>query len=381
MSRATALCAITCAVALGSPVRVAAAPDLGKEEAPDAAPPDAAPTPTPAPTDASPIADGVRPDAEIVEEFDRHWNEGRRLFGRKEYARAAEEFERAYAAVPAADALYNAIVSYAEDGDLVAAASAAQRYVALLPCDGNIDPIRCASRSGEVAAMYEDLKGRVVSLELDVSAGVTLREIRINGRIVSPKSFPIFVEAGTVDIELVGSEPGQRVVREPKVRPGETYIVRATPFRAVVEPDGKKDDPVVPPKRERNTKALKGVFWGGVGFTVASGAALTAMAVLARQWSREFERVNGMESQGCFDDMQLPNADGCAEGYPHDAEQKARQYSTATNALIGVTAGLAMITTIVGVFAFSKPRQRGGNQRASTRVRVRPSGAGVTLSF
>ncbi len=374
MSRAAALCAVACAVTLGSPARVAAAPDLGREEAPGVAPPDSTPS-TPAETssaDASPIADGVRPDAEIFDEFDRHWNEGRRLFGRKDFARAAVEFERAYAAVPAADALYNVVVSYAEDGDLVAAAGAAQRYVALTPCDGNGDPIRCASRSDEVAAMYQDLKGRVVELSLDVSVGVTLREIRINGRIVSPKSFPIFVEAGTVDIELVGSEPGQRVVHDPKLRPGEKYIVRATPFRAVVEPDGEKDDVVVPPRRERNYKALKGAFWGGVGFTAAAGVSLAVVGGLTPWAKKEFERNNGMEEQ--CDPMSC-------EPYPEDADDRYRAMQLSTNILIGVTAGLAMITTIVGVFAFSKPRQRGGNQRASTRVRLRPSGAGLTLSF
>jgi hypothetical protein len=377
MSRATALCAVACAVALGSPARVGAAPDLGKEEAPGVAPPDAAPSTTaPQSAEASPIADGVRPDDKIFEEFDRHWNEGRRLFGRKEFARAAVEFERAYAAVPAADALYNVVISYAEDGDLVAAATAAQRYVALAPCDSNVDPIRCASRSDEVATMYTDLKGRVVELSLDVSAGVTLREIRINGRIVAPKSFPIYVEAGTVEIELVGSEPGQRVVREPKLRPGETYVVRATPFRAVIEPTGEKQ-PVATPKRERNTKALKGAFWGGVGFTVASGAALTVTAILARQWGREFERTNGMEEQ-CTDGMQMPVP---CDPYPDRAEKRYHQMQLSTNVLIGVTAGLATVTAIIGVFAFSKPRQRAGNQRASTRVELRPSGAGLTLSF
>lgn len=379
MSRAAALCAVACAVTLGSPARVAAAPDLGREEAPGVAPPDSAPSTPPvetSPTDASPIADGVRPDAEIFDEFDRHWNEGRRLFGRKDFARAAVEFERAYAAVPAADALYNVVISYAEDGDLVAAAGAAQRYVALTPCDANSDPIRCASRSDEVAAMYQDLKGRVVELSLDVSAGVTLREIRINGRIVSPKSFPIFVEAGTVDIELVGSEPGQRVVREPKLRPGEKYIVRATPFRAVVEPDGKKDDVVVPPKRERNYKALRITFYTGVGLTIASGAAVTTMALLTRSAKREFESYN--DSQCVTDPM---TGETMCDPYGHSLEKRFHRYQIATNVLIGVTAGAALVTAIVGVFAFSKPRQRGGNQRASTRVRLRPSGAGLTLSF
>jgi hypothetical protein len=375
MSRATALCAVACAVALGSPARAAAAPDLGKEEAPGVAPPDAAPSTTPPQSaEASPIADGVRPDDKIFEEFDRHWNEGRRLFGRKEFARAAIEFERAYAAVPAADALYNVVISYAEDGDLVAAATAAQRYVALAPCDGNADPIRCASRSDEVAAMYTDLKGRVVELSLDVSAGVTLREIRINGRIVAPKSFPIYVEAGTVEIELVGSEPGQRDVREPKLRPGETFVVRATPFGAVVVPAGEKQ--IEEPKRERNTKALKGAFYGGLGFTVASGAALTTMALLTRSAKSEFESYNGGQ---CVTDPMTGETD--CDPYGHKLETRFQRYQISTNVLIGVTAGFALVTAIVGVFAFTKPRQRAGNQRASTRVELRPSGAGLTLAF
>jgi len=361
MSRATGLCALACAVALGLPARVGAAPVEGEpvSDAPTAA-------------DVTPIADGTRPDDKVFEQFDQHWNEGRRLFGRKEFGRAAVEFERAYSAVPAADALYNVVVSYAEDGDEVAAAGAAQRYLALDPCNDDADPIRCASRRDEVGATFTDLRGRIVELGLDVSAGVTLREIRINGRIVAAKSFPIFVEPGTVEIELVGSEPGQRVVREPKLRPGEQYIVRATPFRAVVEGAGPRgpNGPVVPLPRERNVKALKATFYAGVGLTAASAAVMGTFIGLT------------LREGNLYDDNRCPEMvepDTCF--YPHSHEDKAKRYQIATNVLIGVTAGVAMITAIVGVFAFSKRRDRSANQRASTRVRLRPAGAGLTLSF
>jgi hypothetical protein len=375
MSRGTGLCALACAVALGLPARVGAwAITAEPAEATAAADP-----PTTAP-DLTPIADGARSEDKVVEQFDQHWNEGRRLFGRKEFGRAAVEFERAYAAVPHADALYNVVVSYAEDGDEVAAASAAQRYIALDPCGDEADPIRCASRRDEVITTYTDLRGRIVELSLDVSAGVTLREIRINGRIVAAKSFPIFVEPGTVEIELVGGEPGQRAVREPKLRPGEQYIIRAMPFRAVVEGGGPRDanGPVTPLPKQRNTKALKGAFYGGVGLTAASAAAMAVMAVLTLRTKRQYEREVGSL---CEDDDDDPDMLQQCGDHPLALKKRNGQYQVATNALIGVTAGVAMITAIVGVFAFSKTRGRSANQRASTRVRLRPSGAGLTLSF
>jgi hypothetical protein len=370
MSRKTGLCALACAVALGLPARVGAAAIEPETPAPETAAPAPATT---APT-VAPIADGVRSDDKVVEQFDQHWNEGRRLFGRKEFGRAAVEFERAYAAVPHADALYNVVVSYAEDGDEVAAAGAAQRYLVLEACDDGADPIRCASRHDEVRTTYTDLRGRIVELALDVSEGVVLREIRINGRIVAAKSFPIFVEPGTVEIEIVGSEPGQRVVREPKLRPGEQYIVRATPFRAVVEGGGPRDPngAVTPGPKPRNTKALKATFYAGVGLTTVSAAVMgTFIGLTARERNRFHAKNDCGESEA-----------GCDPGDNPESEFiRWRRYSTAKNALIGVTAGVAMITTIVGILAFSKRRQPSANQRASTRVRLVPRGAGLTLSF
>ncbi|HET6585124.1 MAG TPA: hypothetical protein VFG69_16820 [Nannocystaceae bacterium] len=363
------------------PARVVAAPETEETAAPaddEAASPVA---PGQSPSAGPPIAGGVQTDDKIFDQFDQHWNEGRRLFGRREYARAAIEFERAYAAVPASDALYNVVISFAEDGDEVAAADAAQRYLALAPCGGDADPIRCASRVDEVRTTFADLRARVVELALDVSAGVTLREIRINGRIVSAKRFPIFVEPGTVQIELVGTEPGQRVVREPKLRPGEQYVVQATPFRAVIE--RKNLDPntggVPPPRRERNTKALKAAFWSGVGLTAASLASMATLAGLTPWAKREFERKNGMENQGC--DANATMQPACKDPFPSKEQTRYQRVQLSTNVLIGVTAGLATITTIVGIFAFSQQRKPSANQRASTRVRVRPAGAGVTLSF
>jgi hypothetical protein len=372
-------CALVCALVLLAPARALAAPPT---DTPSELPPDDPATGTGSadePTEPPAIGDGVRPEERIVQEFDRHWNEGERLYGRREYSRAAVEFERAYAAVPFAAALYSVIISYADAGDDVAAATAATRYLELPVCGGEADKIRCASTRdrGVVEKMYGDLRARLVELSLDVSTGVSLREIRIGGRIVAAKSFPIFVEPGTVEIELVGTEAGQRIVELPKLRAGELYIVRARPFPKAKEPD--RDGGIVqPPTKPRNTKALRITFWSGLGLTIAAGAGLVTAGVLTRRYKQDYDRT---VASLCGPDSDDPDdLMDCGE-HPFAEKRRFERSQLATNVLIGVTAGVAMVTTIVGIFAFAKPRERNGNQRASTKVRLRPAGAGLTLSF
>jgi hypothetical protein len=92
---------------------------------------------------------------------------------------------------------------------------------------------------------------------------------------------------------------------------------------------------------------------------------------------RQFERKNAAQCDPLTMGMMVADC----EPFPTKEKRRAERITLAANALIGVTAGVAMITTIVGIFAFSKRRERSANQRASTRVRLVPRGAGLTLSF
>lgn len=372
MKRAPALCASACAVALLLPSRAIAAPATDE---PVATTPTSGPATT-SPVDREPSRERVLDDDKVYEalvrEFTRNWQEGERQYQRKQFEQAARAFERAYAAMPFADALYNALIAYEEALDDVSAALAAQRYLQLPNCqEAGVDASRCASKRTEVEQRLQQMRARVVEVQFDATTGVQLREIRINGRSVRPSAFPMLVEPGTMEIELIGRESWQRVLRERRLKPGETYVIRPTPFRAAPEPPRTTENGPVKPVRQRNTKALKAAFWGGVGFTAASGVALTTMGTLSLVERRKYEDGR------C--PMVVDPPGSCA--YPQDHDDRSEQYKLSTNILIGVTAGLATITAILGVVAFRRRKPQGGNQRASTRVRLRPHVGGLSIAF
>jgi len=372
MKLAPALCASACAVALLLPMRVGAAPAATPDDATTTEPP----KPGPAEVERrDPSMERVLDDdkvyAALVREFTRNWQEGERQYQRKQFEQAARAFERAYAAMPFSDALYNVVLAYEEALDDVSAALAARRYLQLPSCDANVDASRCATKRSEVEEILARVLARLVEVQLDASTGVEVREIRVNGRTVRASAFPMLVEPGTVEIELLGRESWQRVLREPRLAAGETYVIRPTPFRTAPEPPRGNENGPVTPKRVRNTKALKGAFWGGVGVTAASGIALTTMGVL------QLRERNKYEDMRCPEFVDPPGS--CM--YPQEHEDRAERYKLTTNVLIGVTAGVATITTILGIVAFSRRKTPSVNQRASTRVRLRPHVGGLTLSF
>jgi hypothetical protein len=308
----------------------------------------------------------------MVQAFTDRFQEGKFLFNRGSYTQAAAEFERAFAAIPAEAALFNVALSYERGGDRVSAAIAARSYLELPACDApGVDPALCGARRGEVEKQLERLMAQISELRLEIAKGVALREISVNGRKVAIGDFPILVAAGRIDIELVGAQPGQRRQRVVEVRPGERQAITVGPFD-VPDPDPRGTSPR---ETKQRPKWLKPLFWSGLGLTAASGIALATMGgLLLREDKRYY-------AKRC-DTMCPPNPNN-DDMYPHEEEHRRGQYRLATNVLVGVTAGIAMITTVVGLFAFTgedaRRKRNAGTQRASTRVRW--LGAGVLVHY
>jgi hypothetical protein len=313
-----------------------------------------------------------------VRAFTERFQEGKFLFNRGSYAQAAAEFERAFAAIPAEAALFNVALSYERAGDRVSAALAARRYTALPDCrEAGVDPALCGARRDEVAAQLERLMAQIGELRLEITKGVVLREISVNGRKVAIDDFPVLVASGRIDIELIGARAGERRQRVIDVRPGERQAIVVGPFD-VPDPVVGRDGPRAREPKPR-PKWLRPLFWSGVGITAASGIAMATMAgLLPGARDRYYAGI-------CDGDPETPAPPCTGEGdqHPHEAERRYDQYKLATNVLVGVTAGLALITTIVGIVAFTgedaRRKRNAGTQRASTRVRWQ--GAGVLVHF
>lgn len=367
----TAACvAIPCAAA---PLRVEARgePEPVEAPAPDEPPAEQAPSDDPA-SATDTIHDSM------VKAFAGHFQQGRVHYLRGAYALAAIEFEQAFAAFPAEAALKNVALSHERAGDDVAAAIAARRYLALPACaPDDVDKALCGSHRDELVELLDRVMPRVVELRLDVAAGVQLREVRINGRVTPRDDFPVLVAPGRVDVELEGAATGQRRQRVIEVRAGETQTIVVESF----------DAPAVPRDREPPTngtprargKWLRPTFWTGVGLTSVSLVAVATLGGLAvsagKAYRREIDEFNANPAPP-------PPEPGepALDLYPHEEEDRYEQMQRTTNVMIGVSAGLAMLTLVVGAVAFTRPRNS-GTSRASTRAQWLFDGSGLVVRY
>jgi len=308
-----------------------------------------------------------------------HWQEGKHLFDKGRYAEAAEEFEISYTAVPAADTLYSVALSYERAGKPVEATRALKRYLAGPDC-GELPleerTIDCTAQRPEAEAALAEQRMRVGELVISLGEGVRLREVRVAGRVVPLDDFPLLLLPGTVDVEVFGLGPEERRSRPAYITGGETATFYVAPFEreAVTRPDPKPDpdDAADELRIERRRRALRTSFWVGSGLTVASATAMSVMGALTLYHQRRYN------TEKCAP-VCPPDHD---EPYPLDHEVKFNRYRPITNALVGVTVGLAVATALLATFAFRKrARERAGNGRAHVRVRVGVGATGLALRW
>ena len=229
-------------------------------------------------------------------------------YAKKDFARAALEFEESYAIVPHPDALLNAIEAWESAGNVLAAARACQRLKRDSPMTANAQ------------AAEEKLKGLLTRLA------------QVNLSIVG--------EASQLQIDAIAVETGINIVE-----PGEHLItarLAGEPFekRVNVGPGGTLEVVVQAgldqsPQKLPRTKATSpweptlhtAFFTSAATLTVASGALLI--------WSG----VDTLETKSAFDDA--PSQGLYDEG---------RSKEVRTNVLIGTTSVLAALAIVSGVF-------------------------------
>jgi hypothetical protein len=329
-----------------------------------------------------------------------HWQEGDRLYYNHRYAEAAVEFERSYAGWPVPDALYSMGLSYARAGKPVEAMRSFERYLALPDCEDRPLEERttteCPTLRAEAKQVLAEQRSRVGELVLTLGEGVKLREVRVAGQVVPLEDFPHLLVPGTVDVEVFGLGPKERRSRPVSITGGQQTVFYVAPFE--IEPTTgtpPKTDPGNKPdllRLERRQRALKTGFYVGTGLTAASGTAMAVMGALTLYHHRHFN------SEKCPAECWEKNADGTpkrdAEGnieylhrpYPSDHKAKFTRYLPVTNALVGVTVGLAVVTALVGTFAFRKragqgPRTLEASGRVGVRGRVRVGASGLVVRW
>jgi hypothetical protein len=310
----------------------------------------------------------------LIAEATRHFKEGRRMFFDGDYAAAAAEFERSYAAIQSGDALRNVVLSHARAGAPLAAIRAARRYLELEDCGTpGADPIHCAREREDIAATERRLLRQVGELGVVVEPDVPVREIRVGGRVVPLEDFPLILEPGPVEIVVRGPQPEDELVRIVRMRAGEqeTFVVRGFEPPPVVErpPDDRAGGVVGrdPALAERRQRALRLSAWAGLGLTVAAGAATGVLGGLSLRAKNRFETEQDDISDG--------------QGPPEHVARRFYRLRDATNAMIAVTAVVGTATVLLMLFAFvpepSANARTGTGRAALTRLGASPGGISI----
>ena len=259
--------------------------------------------------------------AAAAEAFDRGTQEALT----QNWETAAQWFETADRLSPASVALSNAIEARRQAGQPVRAASLALRLQATYPND--------EAAQAYAAQVLEGAEGTYVRINVSCDANCV---VEVDGALTGGMSF--FVEPGR-DHEIAATFEHGRVTESVEGRPGQT---REVSFEAPPPPPepvatvGADGQPLVLSEPFRFPKAT---------FIVAGALTLGAGAVML--WSG----IDTRNHVGAYEDQAALCRDGdstaCAEGRRLLNDGRSRE--TRTNALIGVTAGLAATTLVIGI--------------------------------
>lgn len=261
---------------------------------------------------------------------EEEYDAGRRAFLADQFEAAALHFENAFRDAPRSQVLRNAIRSRQKAKQLARAATLAE----------------LARRRYAADAQTRDLAEEVLA-----EAVTKLHEVRVtcsteclvsaDGKMVSleeAKAFSLFLEPGPHALSFSFSK-GRVVPRNVDGRAGarEDLSIDAPPIpKPGTKPEvAAEPEPTSKPVVVRRSEGLPpAIFFVGVGLTLAAGAA-TAISGVAAVSSPGKDAVR----EGC-----VGQGEDC-ELYKSGIAGEVR-----TNVGLGVTGGLAVLTTVVGIF-------------------------------
>jgi hypothetical protein len=219
----------------------------------------------------------------------------------------------------------------------------------------------------------QKLKTQVGELEIVLEPGVSIRGVEIDGEFYGLTAFPVYTEPGDLEVVIVGMKEGQRRRVSVEMGAGKRRDLLIQPFneggviRPVRKPTSENGDPTTAtgPDPELRRKRLRYAFYGSLGATLGSGAALGVVGGLTLDAYRDYKRrctgVCGMpdpDNPGAV----IPGMDG----YPQETDRRFHRLRPAATALVIVTSALALTTVTLAIFAFVSTDRSA--QRASTRA-------------
>ena len=298
------------------------------------------------------------PSAERLKAAAEEYDLGRRAFLANDFEGAAVHFENAFRDAPRAETIRLAIRARRKAKQLARAATLAavaqQRY----PGDPPTAQLAKETLDEAGPALHEYL------IDCTTDCAVTA-----DGRVVSQsdaQKHRIYLEPGPHELGLSFKLGGVAKHIDAKRGGKETLTFDAPPPPKevpVVTAPGPVEKPPPPPP---STKPLgPAVFFVAAGVTVAAGAA-TVLSGLDAQNNPGVDAVR----RDCV---------GLGESCP--AYQDGKSAETRTNILLGVTAGAAVITGLIGLFftQWSAPAPAAGAARAGVSFGAAPLPGGGTV--
>jgi hypothetical protein len=283
-------------------------------------------------------ADASEPGAQSISVEDRAeaaeaYDQGTSAYLSERYELAAHWFERAYRVVPTSTALLQAVRAHHKAGNSIRAANLALQLRDEYPSD---------ARSKQISeAVVGVVKPTSVLVKAECEKACTLE---IDGALVRHATF--FV---TPDVEHSLKAAFDN---------GETSTFVQGPAGAVKNVTLAAPAPPPPPPVPR------WAFFSSLGATVALGAVTAWSGIDANKGVSAYESAARSASSPGINTGGSPTPQEQAEALLEEGRQKERR----TNILIGVTAGMAATTAVLGVFTNWK-----GESRDATSKRIEPS--------
>ncbi len=237
-----------------------------------------------------------------------HFREGQRAYEAHDYKHAAEEFEAANKAKPAAAALLGAALSWEHGGDAVRAAN---DFAAALDA-GGLEARDAATARAHLA----DLDAKVGHLEI---RGEAAARVTVDGDYLGPLPLDVRVIPGDHAVELTAAT-GATIRRVVTVGPGLTLRVDMSQPKAA---------PETPPPEPSSGSTQRILGWTGVG--VGGGAVVAGVIVGVVGISTRNEFVDG----------------GAVDAALHDQAVAMRTWANVlliSGAVLGIVGGVLLFT-------------------------------------
>ena len=313
---------------------------------------------------AAPAQPSAQPSAERIRAAAAEYDAGRRAFLERKFEDAAVHFENAWHDAPRAEALRNAIRARRDAKQPARAATLAALAEQYYADDTNTMVVVHDTLAAEAPHLHK------VTLSCTPACGVVADSRTVSLDDTSKLVF--YLSPGSHDVVVSWGEDKTKAIKVEAKAGGQDDLSFEVPKEAA--PPAPPPPVVVappPPPREApppvHEKPLgPAVFLVGAGLTVAAGA-LTIVSGI--------DTLNNPGQDAVRRDC-AGQGDSCPE------YQQGRNSQLRTNILIGVTAGLGVVTGVIGIF-FTKWSSSSSRLTASrqTYTGLRFTGTGVTGAF